>query len=512
MKPSSADVRDTSSASSAIVEDETRTLSLLRLTLLGLSLGIVTGIGAVLFRELIGLLHNLFFAGRFVFAYDANEFTAPSRWGAFVILAPVVGGVIVTFLVSNFAPEAKGHGVPEVMDAIYYKEGMIRPVVALVKSLASAFAIGSGSSVGREGPIIQIGSAIGSTLGQIVAMPAGQRITLVAAGAGAGIAATFNTPIGGVMFAIELMLPEVSVDTFLPVAIATGAATFVGRWFFGDQPAFQVPPIVAMTPHAKHRVAAYLVHVARGAGRRRRRGVRPRPPYRRGRFRPASPGDYARHMLGMLLVGVLMYALFRAFGQYYVDGVGYSTIESILVGDTSAAWLLGLLFVCKMLATSTSLGSGSSGGMFSPSLFMGATLGGGFASLLAAAGLHMPLNIPAFAMVGMGAMVGGGTGAVMTAVTMIFEMTRDYDIVMPLILAVAASVGVRRLLSQREHLHAQAGPPRAHAAQGVARQHVPGAPRPRGHGPERARPACRQRASIRCFASTRRKAAFSMSS
>ena len=112
MKPNSADLRLSSSASSAIVEDETRTLSLLRLTLLGLSLGIVTGIGAVLFRELIGLLHNLFFAGRFVFAYDANKFTAPSRWGAFVILAPVVGGVIVTFLVSNFAPEAKGHGVP----------------------------------------------------------------------------------------------------------------------------------------------------------------------------------------------------------------------------------------------------------------------------------------------------------------------------------------------------------------------------------------------------------------
>src|SRR6202034_58420 len=175
---------------------------------------------------------------------------APAPWGAFVILVPILGAVAVTFLVSNFAPEARGHGVPEVMDAIYYKGGVIRPVVALVKSLASAIAIGSGAAVGREGPIIQIGSALGSTLGQIVAMPTGQRITLVAAGAGAGIAATFNTPIGGVMFAIELMLPEVSVDTFLPVAVATGAATFIGRWFFGDQPAFQVPTIVAMTSHA----------------------------------------------------------------------------------------------------------------------------------------------------------------------------------------------------------------------------------------------------------------------
>ena len=159
MKPESINARANPSASAASVEDQTRTLNLLRLTLLGLSLGVVTGIGAVLFRDLINLLHNLFFAGRFAFAYDANVFTAPSRWGAFVILAPVIGGVIVTFLVSNFAPEAKGHGVPEVMDAIYYKEGKIRPIVALVKSLASAFAIGSGSSVGREGPIIQIGSA-----------------------------------------------------------------------------------------------------------------------------------------------------------------------------------------------------------------------------------------------------------------------------------------------------------------------------------------------------------------
>jgi chloride channel protein, CIC family len=156
-----------------------------------------------------------------------------------VILVPVIGAVAVTFLVTKFAPEARGHGVPEVMDAIYYNGGLIRPVVAVVKSLASAVSIGSGAAVGREGPIIQIGSALGSTLGQLIRMPPGQRITLVAAGA--GIAATFNTPIGGVMFAVKLMMPEISVRTFLPVAIATGTATFVGRVFFGQEPAFVVP-------------------------------------------------------------------------------------------------------------------------------------------------------------------------------------------------------------------------------------------------------------------------------
>jgi CIC family chloride channel protein len=164
------------------------------------------------------------------------------------------------------------------------------------------------------------------------------------------------------------------------------------------------------------------------------------------------PWQYLRHALGMLCLGVLMLVLFRAFGQYYVDGVGYATIESILVGDTRTCWVLGLLFACKLLATCLSLGSGSSGGIFSPSLFMGATLGGCFAALLIALGTPLHISVPAFAMVGMGAMVGGGTGAVMTAVTMTFEMTLDYGIVMPMILAVATSVGVRRMLS-RENIY-----------------------------------------------------------
>ncbi len=426
---------------------DTRRLSLLQLSLLALLVGVVTGFGAVGFRDLIGLVHNFAFKGQLSFTYDANVFTGASPWGALVVLVPVVGGILVTFLVSNFAPEAKGHGVPEVMDAIYYKSGVIRPVVALVKSLASAIAIGTGSSVGREGPIIQIGSALGSTLGQIARMPADQRIALVAAGAGAGIAATFNTPIGGVMFAIELMLPEVGVSTFLPVAIATGAATFIGRWFIGDAPAFAVPPLAPMTANADG-LAVLLLYALLGAltgvaaagfirGLHLVEDLFDKIPYR-----------YVRHIVGMLMLGGLMYALFVGFGQYFVDGVGYATVEAILTGRLGLYWFLALLFVAKLTATSLSLGSGSSGGIFSPSLFMGATLGGAFAALLNALHLPFALSVPAFAMVGMGAMVGGGTGAVMTAVVMIFEMTLSYDIIMPMIVAVAMSVGVRRVLSR----------------------------------------------------------------
>jgi chloride channel protein, CIC family len=443
--------RPPSGASTMIGGEEAHRIGLFYLSLLALGVGIVTGLGAVIFRELIGLIHNLLFLGQLSFHYDANVFTPPSPWGPFVILVPVCGAIAVTFLVNTFAPEAKGHGVPEVMDAIYYAGGVIRPVVAVVKSLASAIAIGSGAAVGREGPIIQIGSAIGSTLGQMVRMLPGERIILVASGAGAGIAATFNTPIGGVMFAIELMMPEVSARTFLPVAVATGTATFIGRYFFGQQPAFLVPKLVPLHVDVTSALAlclyallGALVGVA-AAG------------FVRGLHLVEDLFDkikerYTRHVVGMLAVGVLIYVLQQHFGHYYVEGVGYATVQAILLGQLFGAGLLFLLFICKLLATSVSLGSGSSGGVFSPSLFMGATLGSGFAAILSI--LHLPLavDVPSFAMVGMGAMVGGCTGAVMTAVTMIFEMTRDYDIVMPMILAVAMSVGVRRLLS-RENIY-----------------------------------------------------------
>lgn len=262
----------------------------------------ITGIGAVFFRALIGLIHNVAFFGAFFINYDANVFTRPSPWGALIILVPVAGGLIVTFLVQNFVPEARGHGVPEVMDAIYYREGNIRPIVAAVKSLASAISIGTGAAVGREGPIIQIGASLGSSIGQFITMAPWQRITLVAAGAGAGIAATFKTPIGGVMFAIELMLPEISARTFLPAALATGTATFIGRIFLGLQPAFAVPAAL-LNSDKPASLTALLLYALLGAlmglaatafikGLSLAKDV----------FEGVRNG-YLRHAIGMLLIG-----------------------------------------------------------------------------------------------------------------------------------------------------------------------------------------------------------------
>src|SRR5579863_1944608 len=333
-------------------------LGLLRLSLLAIVVGIITGFGAVLFRALIGLIHNAAFLGVLAINYETSVFTPPSPSGALIILVPVIGGLIVTFLITNFAPEARGHGVPEVMDAIYYKEGVIRPVVAVVKSLASALSIGTGAAVGREGPIIQIGSALGSTLGQIVRMAPWQRITLVAAGAGAGIAATFNTPIGGVMFAIELMMPELSARTFLPVALATGTATFVGRIFFGIYPAFAIPnALLASTAPAT--LTALLLYALLGG----LIGVAAAGFIRTLSFsedifeRIKNP--YLRNATGMLMIGVPIYALLIAAGHYYVEGVGYSTVQAILNGDLGLPTLLLVLFVAKLAATSVSLGAGA---------------------------------------------------------------------------------------------------------------------------------------------------------
>ncbi len=421
-----------------------RPIGLGLLSLVAVAVGAITGLGAIFFRDLIGLIHNILFLGDFSLLYNANHYTPESPWGAAVILVPVIGGLGVVFLVTKFAPEARGHGVPEVMDAIFYQDGKIRPVVAIIKSLASALAIGSGAAIGREGPIIQIGASLASTIGQMIRVEPWQRITLVAAGAGAGIAATFNTPIGGVMFAIELMMPEVSARTFLPVALATGTATFIARIFLGLRPAFEVPAVYFANQGPP--LYAILLYVLLGgiiglAATAFVRGL-----YFTEKLCERIANPYLRHALAMLALGAGMYGFFRTTGHYHIEGVGYSTVQDVLMGGIVFAPLLLLLAASKLAATVLSLGSGSSGGIFSPSLFMGATLGAGFGVLCHMVIPTPAITIAAFAMIGMAAMVGGATGAAMTAVTMIFEMTRDYDIVMPMIVAVAVAIGVRRVL------------------------------------------------------------------
>ena len=409
--------------------------------------GIVAGFGAVIFRDMIGLFHNLFFLGRFSFAYDANEYTSAAPWGVWVFLVPPLGALGVAFLVQHFAPEAKGHGVPEVMDAVYSHKGAIRPVVALIKSVASALCIGSGGSVGREGPIVQIGSSFGSTLGQIMRVPSWQRITMIAAGAGGGIAATFNTPIGGILFAAELLLPEISSRTLIPVAISTATATYLSRWFLGTHPSFVIPRLKLVNAHPTN-LLVLVACIGLGCllGLVSTGFIMSIYAVEDFFERKVSGNYYLRHTLGMLIVGITMTILYIFYGHYYVEGVGYATIQAVLKNTMTALPLLALLFVLKSITTSTTLGSGGSGGIFSPSLFLGATFGAAYAILLKMVFPQLPLSASGFAAVGMAGVVGSTTGAAITSIVMIFEMTLDYRLILPITITVAIAYGIRRAL------------------------------------------------------------------
>jgi len=291
---------------------------------LSLLVGVVAALGAVAFRALIGIFHNLLFLGRLSAAYDANAHTPASPWGPFVILVPVVGALGVTFLVKNFAPEAKGHGVPEVIDAVYYHKGVIRPVVSVIKALASALSIGSGGSIGREGPIIQIGSSFGSTMGQLLRLPTWQCITLIAAGAAGGIAATFNTPVGGVLFAVEIVMHEVSARTLVPVVIATATATYVGQLFFGPHPSFSVPAL-EMTYFQLTDPMVLVAYAGLGAITGLISALFIHSVYGFEHFfeNRIKGGYYVQHAAGMLMVGLMLYGLMSRFGRHYVEGVAY---------------------------------------------------------------------------------------------------------------------------------------------------------------------------------------------
>lgn len=409
--------------------------------------GIVAGLGAVAFRGLIAFVHNLMFLGRLSFAYDANVHTPASPWGAFVILVPILGAVAVTFLVTKYAPEARGHGVPEVMDSLYYGHGVIRPVVGLIKSLASSLSIGTGGSVGREGPIIQIGASFGSAIGQAVGAPLWQTSTLIAAGAAGGIAATFNTPIGGILFAVELVMREISARTLTAVAIATATATYIGRIFLGDHPSFVIPSVEQAYFHLTN-FPVLISYVGLGllAGLASVLFIKSLYGFEDFFEKRVGGGPYVRHGLGMLAVGVAMYALMIFRGHYYIQGVGYSTIQDILSGGFVSVVMLAALFALKLGATSLTLGSGASGGIFSPSLFMGATLGGAYGLVLKALFPGLGIAPPAFAVAGMAGVVGGSTGAAVAAIVMIFEMTMDYTVIIPMTVTVALSYGLRKLI------------------------------------------------------------------
>ena len=348
---------------------EKKTKHFIKLSFYSALVGIIAGLGAVLFRTLIAFFHNLFFNGTLSFSYNSNLHFV-SRFGNYVIIIPVIGGIIVGYLIQRFSPEAKGHGVPEVMEAVIMRGGKIRPVVSLIKIIATAIGIGSGGSAGREGPIVQIGASFGSTLGQLFHFKPRDIIILVGAGAGGGIAATFNAPIAGILFSIELILPEFSTETFIPLAISSIVATNIARAFLGAEPAFIVP---AYTLASSWEFPLYIIlGILCGFTAILFTGTLSKLEIW---FEQLKINKYFKPAIGGLIVGILSLVFMKLTGHYYLFGVGYSFITSVLTKENIPLTILLALIFAKIIATSFTLGSGGSGGILAPSLFIGTALG-----------------------------------------------------------------------------------------------------------------------------------------
>jgi len=416
---------------------------------LALIAGVLGGLGAIVFRSAIAAFQELLFYGGLGLHFQPDVHLTPSPWGWAVIFVPVVGALIVTEITDRLGSEHRGHGVPEVMEAIYYRRGYMRPRVVVAKALAAAVSIGSGGSVGRDGPIIQIGAALGSVLGQLWHMPARQRIVLVGAGAAAGIAGTFNAPLAGVAFAMELLLVSVSAQNVALVAAAVVPGTYLGRLYAGVDPIFGTADFALFGGEL---VGTYqlLLCIPLGLLTGAAAAVFVRAIYWfEDRLEALIDNPYLRHMAGMFAVGCMFYALLVCTGEYYVAGVGYATIRDVVTNVLTSPLLLLVLFVCKLLATSLTLGSGASGGVFSPALFLGATLGAAYADAFDVIAPGLAIEPVLFAVAGMAGMVGATTSAVITAIVMVFEQTRDYSAILPIIIVVGLAYVVRvRLTSE----------------------------------------------------------------
>ncbi len=397
-------------------------------------IGILGGYSAIGFRKLISWTHQAFFATS---EYSLVFLESMPWWQR--ILVPTLGGLLVG-LITRLAPEVKGSGIPEVMEAVARRGGMIRFRVLITKALAAAVTIGSGGSVGREGPIVHIGSAIGSAFGQFFETSAQRSRTYVGCGAAAAVAATFNAPIAGALFAMEIVLGNLAVDSLSPIVISSVVATFISRHHLGDFPAFKVPSyesvhsgeliLYAGLGVAAGIFAVFLIRLLY---------------FLSDFFENLRLPSWLKPGLGGFGVGLI------ALGLPQVYGVGYESINAALWGLSPASLLIFLL-VAKAVATSLSLGSGGSGGVFAPSLFMGACLGAGWGHMVNHFFPDTTASPGAYALVGMGAMVAASTHAPITAILIIFELTNDYRIIPPLMLACVIGVLLSGIL-HRESIY-----------------------------------------------------------
>jgi len=409
------------------------------LLVMAVVVGLLTGFAAVFFIRLIDLIQ--------IFFYSGFEKVFPELGRLWIILVPVIGGLLVGPIISGVAEEAKGHGVPEVMQALIQRGGRIRPRVALAKIVASGLCIGTGGSAGREGPIVQVGSAMGSTVGQWLGLSDERIKNMVACGAAAGISATFNAPIAGVVFAIEVLLSELQVAVFGNVVVSAVAASIVSQIFLGARPAFEVPGYVMHSPW-EILLYTFLGLLAALVGVFFIRMLY----FTEDVFDRLAMPEWLKPATGALLLGVLAFSypylgtisyisteivaprLPISENYPHIFGSGFIFLGQVLQGKAPFLLLFLLIFL-KPLATSFTLGSGNSGGVFAPSLFTGAMLGGSFGYLVKHLFPDIPIEIGAYALVGMAAVFSAAARAPLTSMLIVFEMSNDYRLILPLMAA-----------------------------------------------------------------------------
>jgi CIC family chloride channel protein len=410
------------------------------LVVMALMVGAGAGLGATAFRELIFFVTWLA-TGHSQFGEQghASSLQLPFLGIWFVLVVPVMGGLLYGPLIHRFAREARGHGVPEVMLAVAENGGRIRPPVTVVKALASAITIGSGGSVGREGPIVQIGSALASTLGQWVRMSEHRLRIIVACGAAGGIAATFNAPITGLFFGFEIVLREFSLDALFTTSLAAVTGDVISRAFFGSAPFFAaVPHDLAITTDTSYLLIGLLAIAAGLIGLGFKTvlyGMEDRADAL-WRGRP----EWARPAVGGVILGLLLLALPQMYG------VGYPVMDSVIAGHVVIGLVL-LFLLGKIVASSLTLSIGGSGGVFAPSLFIGTMAGMAFG--VAARHVFGPaVGPPAmYAMVAMGGVFAGAAHAPLTAIASVVEMTGNFTLTLPIMLSSSIAAAVSKQLS-----------------------------------------------------------------
>jgi chloride channel protein, CIC family len=410
------------------------------LFLLALVVGAGSGLGAVAFRYLI-YFFTWAATGHSQFGQQGYVGSAHLPWlglGFFVVI-PVIGGLLYGPLIYNWAREARGHGVPEVMIAVAENGGRIRPQVSVVKAVASAVCIGVGGSVGREGPIVQIGSALASSLGQWVKMPENRLRILVACGAAGGIAATFNAPITGVFFGVEIILREFSIDALFTVMLAAMIADITAIPFLGDKPFLSGFPAGIELHHARNYLLVALLAVVAALMGLAFKAVLYKTEDLCDRLWKGRP-EWARPAVGGIALGLLLLAIPQMYG------VGYPVLYKATAGQY-ALWFLILLAFAKIAACSLTIGIGGSGGVFAPSLFIGVTSGMAFGDAvhhIFGAGAGQPAL---YAVVAMGAVFASAARAPLTSLASVVEMTGDFTLTLPVMLAVAIATALSRAVS-----------------------------------------------------------------